>query len=84
MNIPIVFGTIITIAFLFNGARRNRNSIERWTTRERSHGWPYYWKVKQQMWACPQNEALWKALEDKAFNRYAPITRVCKNIIYLE
>lgn len=46
--IPI---TIVIISYwIFNPYMSfvPKDNFERWTTNERSYGWPYYWKMKYQ------------------------------------
>lgn len=80
----VVISVVMAVAFLFNpyGAQRRRTTVERWTARDRSHGWPYYWKFKQHMARCPKDTS--GVLEARAYNRHGRGTRVCSNIIYLE
>lgn len=80
---PALFAifSLFTLAILFNpyGAQRWRTTLERWTARDRSHGWPYYWTFKNQ---CPKDRS--GMIEAKAYNRHRRHSRVCSNIIYLE
>ncbi len=47
-----VIGCVVIVAlvtaWIFNpmSAFKPKNCVEQWTTRERSHGHPYYWKLR--------------------------------------
>ena len=44
--LPLAIGLGIVLIFNPLSAFQPRNEIERWTTRERSFGYPYYWKMR--------------------------------------
>lgn len=56
---------------------RWRTSAERWTTRERSHGHPFYWLMRYTGWGKRYHHRLYNRPHHKAAYNV-------KNIIYIE
>jgi len=48
LNIIIPILVVIGVIYIFNPyiSQRWRTTRERWTTRERSHGYPFYWMMR--------------------------------------
>ena len=93
----IAISIILATIWIFNPYRQYnwRNCVERWTAREKSHGHPYYWKLRFQPdpkgkdWYHPYYSS-WKDesadVNQDTYNRFdthAPI-RNWKNVILLQ
>jgi hypothetical protein len=92
ITLLIVLGTV----WIFNPymAHRWRTDVERWTTRERSHGHPFYWLMrfgdKTSAYdfdagcdgACPGGGIACKHRD--VYNRPAKMTCDTKNVIYVQ
>lgn len=48
LSIIVTILVLISVVWIFNPylAHRWRSTRERWTTRERSHGYPFYWMMR--------------------------------------
>ncbi len=71
-TIPIII-IVLTVVLLFEPYRTDE---ERWTTRERSYGYPFYWRMQY-------DESELKN-HSKLYNRPYKIERTVKNVIYVE
>ena len=80
--IALVIGYFVATKCVFAPykAHRWRTDLERWTTRDRSHGWPFYYNLQfgPDGWS-DQNER-----HHYTYNRPCKMTRTCKNVIIVE
>lgn len=91
----ILLVVVLATAYVFSPyfALRPRTSEERWTTRERSYGHPYYWKLRYGEHCdekCDPGNSDgckpegWSERHHEAYNRRNKIVRTCKNVVYIE
>lgn len=80
VTLAITCGLIIMggAFYIFNPymAFKPKNCVEQWTTRERSYGHPYYWKLRY----CPDEYVR----HPDTYNRHMKYRYNNKNIMYLE
>lgn len=96
----MTFIVLVGVAWIFNPylAPRWRTNAERWTTRERSHGHPFYWMLRfgdkdsvydydypgcNKAVGCGGLSAC-KAQHQNVYNRPTKVEYNVKNVIYIE
>lgn len=102
IQIVVTILIIIGVAWLFNPymAQRWRTTRERWTTRERSHGHPFYWRMRYadpDRWpyndedaGCPGGSCdqfpkhIYTQHHRDLYNRPAKMQCNSKNVIYIQ
>ena len=83
---------IVGVVWIFNPymAHRWRTCVERWTTRERSHGHPFYWLMRYgDKDSAYDHDADWQSksyigMHKNLYNRPAKQECNVKNVIYIE
>lgn len=100
-SVILILTLVFGIVWMFNPymASRWRTDVERWTTRERSYGHPFYWKMryadKDSAYdhdadpGCSSSgvscgNRSCKSMHNNLYNRPTKIIRRVKNIIYVE